>query len=139
MPEGADTITTDPAAGPPPTLTGRDVATREVGGVFSALLGLYDALINNDLPGIERAVGMLDDAFQTVNFARAELGARQQALDAIRTRMEDEDVQLRDMLSKDFDADLVEVISELTARQTAFEAALQSSAQILSLTLLDYL
>lgn len=127
------------AAGSPGVLTGADVGKLEAKGVFTALLRLKSGLEDNDLKTIQRAIDMLDATSQDVNYARAELGARQQRLDGISTRLEDEDVQLREVLSQEYDADLAEVISNLTARQLALEASLQSTAQISKLTLLNYL
>jgi len=127
------------AGGAPQVLTGSDAGTLETEGIFTALLRLRTALDANDLPEIQRAVEMLDRTVLDVNFARAELGAKQQALEGTEIRLEDEQVQLREILSLEYDADLVEVISNLTARQMSFEASLQSTSQILRLTLLDYL
>jgi flagellin-like hook-associated protein FlgL len=54
-------------------------------------------------------------------------------------RIEDEDMQLQSALSADFDADLAEVISSLLAKQSAYQAALQATAKIFRMSLLDYL
>jgi len=120
-------------------LTGRDVNPLETEGVFTALSRLYVSLKENDVLGIQRAIELLDRQAAAMNFARAELGARQQGLESVQSRLESENVDLQAALSQDLDADLVEVISNLNARQTAFEAALKSSAGTLQRTLLDYL
>jgi flagellar hook-associated protein 3 FlgL len=88
---------------------------------------------------IQRAIELLDRQSAAMNLARAELGARQQGLESVQIRLESENVDLQAALSEDLDADLVEVISNLNARQTAFEAALKSAAGTLQMTLLDYL
>jgi flagellin-like hook-associated protein FlgL len=67
------------------------------------------------------------------------MGSRQQSLDVLSVRLEDDEVQLRTALSKDLDVDLVEAISNLTARQFALEASLRTSASILSVSILDYI
>jgi flagellar hook-associated protein 3 FlgL len=120
-------------------LTGADVDPQETDGVFTALLRLERALEANDLFGIQRAVEMLDRRATAINFSRAELGAKQMALDILQIRTENEEVELRSALSVEHDADIVEVISDLTARQLALQASLQSTARIYGLTLLDYL
>jgi flagellar hook-associated protein 3 len=121
------------------TLTGRDVNPQEVSGVFTALMRLRSALSNNDTAGIQRAVGLLDDAAFKINFARADSGARQQGLDVLKQRLDTENTQLRQALSDDIDADFTQVITDLTGRQTSFQAALQATSQTFKLTLLDYL
>ena len=42
-------------------------------------------------------------------------------------------------MSLDIDADYTKVLTDLTARQTAFQAALQATAQTFKLSLIDYL
>ena len=121
------------------TLTGSDVNTLETEGIFTALLRLYVSLKDNDVLGIQQAVGLLDQQTAVMSFSRAELGARQQGVESMQLRLESENVDLQAALSEDLDADLVKVISDYTAKQIAFEAALKSSAGTLQMTLLDYL
>lgn len=120
-------------------LTGRDVRPFETEGIFTALVRLHSALLQNNLPEAERAINLLDRAVLQLNFARAELGAKQQGLDILSQRLEDENLQLQTSLSSDYDADLAEVISMLVAKQSAYQAALQATARIFRMTLLDYL
>jgi flagellin-like hook-associated protein FlgL len=54
-------------------------------------------------------------------------------------RLEDEKISLESTLSLEIDADFVDVVSQLTARQAAFEASLQLIGRTFQLTLLDYL
>ena len=121
------------------TLTGVDTNPLEVQGVFNALIRLRDALNSHDVLQIERAIDLIDKAMLKVNFARAEIGARQQGLDVLKGRLDAEDIELRSALSDEIDADLVEVISNFTARQAAFQASMQVAAQILQLSLLNFL
>jgi len=125
--------------GQPDLLRGTDVHPLEVDGLFTALLRLSAALRENSLGEAERAMEMLDRATRSLNFARAELGVRQQGLDVVRLQLEDEQVNLQEAVSLDLDADLVEVISDFQTRQVALEASLATSAQILRLSLLNYL
>jgi len=120
-------------------LTGSDTNPSETEGIFTALLRLKEALQNNDMPEAERAIEMLDTHTVNLNFGQAELGARMQGLDVMRARLESEEVDLRSAMSLDFDADMVEVISNFTGRQAALEASLRASGSILQMTLLNYL
>jgi flagellin-like hook-associated protein FlgL len=121
------------------TLTGDDVNPSETPGIFTALIRLREALLADDISGISRSLEVLDEAASTLNFARAELGARQQGLDVLSERLDAEEIELRDKLSQESEIDLVEAISELTARQATLEAALRTLAQTTSLTLLNFL
>ncbi|MEO8495470.1 MAG: hypothetical protein ABI614_10390, partial [Planctomycetota bacterium] len=118
---------------------GADVNPTETKGVFNSLLRLSEALKNSDLGEIGRAVGMLDDDFDRLTFSRADLGARTRSLDVLTQRLQDEDVQLRSSLSGEVDADLVKVISELSARQASTEATLRLIGQTLQLTVLNFI
>jgi flagellar hook-associated protein 3 FlgL len=82
---------------------------------------------------------MLDEDFSRVNFARAELGHREQTLDILRIRLEAEDVELKSTLSDEIDVDLVEAVSELTARQANMQATLQLVGKMLQMNLMDFL
>jgi flagellin-like hook-associated protein FlgL len=121
------------------SLQGEDVNPRETKGVFNTLLRLSAAIEDFDLTEIERAASMLDDDFRRLNFARAELGSRGRAFDAIERRVEDEEVELRATLSNEIDADMVRAISELAARQTSLEASLRVAGGLMQTTLMDFL
>ena len=120
-------------------LTGRDVAPLETAGIFNSLLRLHRGIDDFDIVEIERAIVLLDQAVDQLNFSRADLGAREQGLDSINRRLQDEDVDLRAALSVDIDTDFVQAISELTSRQAALEASLRLIGRTLRLTLLEFL
>ena len=121
------------------TLAASDVNPVETAGVFNTLKRLIDAVGSGDQGALERVAGLLDDDINRINFSRSEIGARQQSLDALGLRLEDEQVELQRTLSVEIDVDLVEAISEFTARQASFQASLQTTSQSLQLTLLDFL
>jgi flagellar hook-associated protein 3 FlgL len=121
------------------TLTGGEINYTDSGSVFTTLLRLRDALISGDTAAMERAISRIDEDINRATFARAEVGAREQALEITQRNLEDEDVQLQSALSSEIDVDLVEAISNLTARQVSLQASLQALGNILQLSLLDYL
>lgn len=120
-------------------LTGSDVNTLETEGIFTALLRLERALLTNDNLEVQRALSTLDTQVIQVNFARAELGARQLGLDVMTDRLASEEIDLRETLSKEFDIDMIEAISAFNGRQVAFEASLRTTAQIFQMSLLNFL
>jgi flagellar hook-associated protein 3 FlgL len=93
----------------------------------------------NDINSIERAVAKVENDINRVTFARAEVGARWRGLILSEQSLQEEEIQLRSALSDEIDVDLVEAISQLTARQISLEASLRSSATILQLSLLNYI
>jgi flagellin-like hook-associated protein FlgL len=112
---------------------------REVEGVFNVLVRLADALDTNDIQEVERLLAQLDTASENVTLARAEVGARQQGLDDLSLRLDVEEVDLKSVLSNEIEVDLTEAISNLVAKQAAYQASLQMTAASVRLTLLDYL
>lgn len=121
------------------TLSGTDQNFLDASSVFTTLIRLKDALASNDIKAISDAISQIDVDLDRVTFARSEVGARQQALDVTQKNLEDEDVQLRTALSDEIEVDLVEAISNLTARQVSLEASLRVTGSILQMTLLNYL
>ncbi len=111
----------------------------ETDSVFNTLIRLRDALQADDLEAIERAIAKIDADIDRVSFARADVGARQQGIDLAKNNLQDEEVQLRFALSDEIDVDLVEAISAFTARQVSLEASLRATANILQLSLLNFL
>lgn len=139
IPIGQDNSNSPTVSGTTETITGRDTNALESEGVFTSLYRLRDALRANDAREIERAAGLLEQSLTDVNFARSALGAQQQSLDVLLTRGEDEQVELKSVLSDEIEADLPAVISEFTARQSSYEATLRTTAQIAQLTLLNFI
>ena len=69
---------------------------QEVDGVFNSLLRLSSALQSNNEQDIERAMALLDQDFDRINFTRAEVGFRGRNLDALKSRIDDETNQVKD-------------------------------------------
>ncbi len=120
-------------------LTGVDTNPQEVSGIFNSLLRLRDALANFSHENVSRAVALLDQDFDRINFARADVGARNQTIDTVRTQLEDQTTQLKSDLSNDLDTNLPDAISSLAAKQAALQASLQLAGTVFRNSLLDYL
>ena len=127
------------SGGTPSAITATDRNPLEAQGLFTGLLRLQSALKTNDNVQIQRAIAVLDQAGVDMNYTRADLGAKQQGLDVLEDRLGAEEIDLREVLSMEHDVDIVEVISNLTARQMALEAGLRATAAMSQMTLLNYL
>ncbi len=130
-------LATSSAAGD--TLTASDANPLEVSGIFNSLLRLHESIENFNLAGIERAIALLDEDFDRVNFARGEIGSRGRTLESVQAHLEDEEILLRSNLADEIEVDLPEAITNLTARQASYQAALSLSASVLKLSLFDFL
>ncbi len=127
------------SAGTPDILTAEDVNPHDNASVFDTLIRLKDALESGEVEKIEQLLPLIDDDILRSTFARSEVGARQQGLTLLETRLAAEEVQLRETLSIEIDTDLTDAISELNGRQLAFEASLQTAASLLQLSILDFI
>ena len=126
-------------AGAASVITGTDEATVRVENAFTHLMNLRDALTNDDESGITVAGTKIEDDIDAAASARASVGVQAKRLEDLQTRAEDETLQEQSMLSQLQDADLAEVISRYQQLQLQLQASLQTTAQSLQLSLLDYL
>ena len=93
----------------------------------------------NDVQGVQRSVDMLDTATTNLNYTRAELGARQQGLVVVQIAWQRKTFDLQVSLSDNHDVDLAQVVSDLAARQTAYQASLMTLGKIMQMSLLELL
>ena len=109
------------------------------GNIFKGLLDLKSALENNDVDGIEKAMGRLDAYMDSVNNAISDTGIKQIRLDVKDNIIQDLKLNYEERKSRLEDADIAKAIMDLTAKQTAYKAAIASSAKVMQLSLVDYL
>lgn len=84
-------------------------------------------------------IGRLDAALDQILTLRAEVGARINTANTAKDGLEVAKIQTTALRSRLEDADVLKVYTDFTNLQNAFEAALQSSARMMSLSLLDFL
>jgi flagellar hook-associated protein 3 FlgL len=103
------------------------------------LVSLRDALNQNNPAAVATAqTGLLATEDQLVA-AIAENGGVQTRIEAAQSTQKDLAVSLESLISQETDADLPSTIVKLNQTQTAYQAALQSAASIMKISLLDYL
>lgn len=120
-------------------IAGSDVSGIEVEGVYTTLLRLDEAVRTGDSKAMERLVDSLDSDIRRLSMSRGVVGTRQQSIEAMQTRTEDQQVQLKEVESLEIDADLASVISELSSRQAALEASLRLMGTSSQLSLFDFI
>ncbi len=100
---------------------------------------LQSAMENNDTDRIGAILKPIDDSIGRVTDARAELGARMNFIEGQKDRMENSLLDLQVLLSRTEDADIAEVISEVSKNEVALQALRNTGARLLSQSLLDFL
>jgi flagellar hook-associated protein 3 FlgL len=107
---------------------------------FNHLISLQNHLLAGDTASIaatDRPALALDE--ENFIYHIANNGAMQTRLETTASAASARSLSLDEMISKEADADLTQTLVELNRTQTAYQAALQSGATIMSTSLLDYL
>ena len=107
---------------------------------MEAVIKLRDNVANKRLLTISNEdFPRLDNALSQVSRQRAEIGAKTQRLDQTLQRNEAIQINFTERLANIEDADIPKTIVEFQSAQTAYQAALQSTAKVGNISLLDYL
>jgi flagellar hook-associated protein 3 FlgL len=109
------------------------------GDILSTMGGLKTSLTNNDVEGIQDAMSDLDGHFDDISTKISDVGSKMSRMDIKGKIFEDIIFANTERLSKIEDADMSEAIMELKAREFAYQAALSSSAKLMTLSLIDYM
>jgi flagellar hook-associated protein 3 FlgL len=117
-------------------LDGDEVFKKEI----EALNKIYDDL-DSGKSGEEIGdnLNAMDTAINNYAELRSEVGSKLQRTGNIINRLEANEVHLRDLKSKNEDADLAEVITELKMEETVYRASLASGSRIMQQSLVDFI
>ena len=84
-------------------------------------------------------IGTMDTHINNTVSERADLGARMNRLELVEDRLESQSIAAKKMMSDNEDADMEEVIINLTTQESVHRAALSSGSRVIQPTLLDFL
>ena len=121
------------------SITGKDPNPQEVKGVFNSLVRLRDAISANDSPLVARAIELVDMDLARLSLSRGSLGVQQQRIDDLKSLQEDNKIELKGEESRNLDADYATTISELQARQVAYEASLKLLGNSSQMSLFNFI
>jgi len=120
-------------------LAGTDRAKVAVDSVFSHMIALRNALLQNDTQGIEIAAGKFDSDLVRAAQTRAEVGVRTQRVEDAAIREEDLIIQDKSLRSEIQDLDFAAASTRFASLQQQLEAGLAVAARSTSLSILDFL
>ncbi|MBP3950039.1 flagellar hook-associated protein FlgL [Bacillus suaedae] len=109
--------------------------------LFGDIIRLEKALEDGNVKGPE-LTGYIDNMFGHINqfvSERAELGARVNRIEMMENRLMGQEVTAKRIMSDNEDADMEQVIIDLTTQESVHRAALASGARIIQPTLMDFL
>ncbi|PWK16187.1 flagellar hook-associated protein FlgL [Tumebacillus permanentifrigoris] len=106
---------------------------------FAALKSLETALRADNPPGIEKALGKIQDRANKIQTVWSDVGARMNRIELIQNRLKDYDANVQGLLSKTVDADVAESIMNMKVAESIQQASLSTGGKIIVPTLIDFL
>lgn len=107
--------------------------------VFAVLDRITTALTNGNYGGISSEISNVENSYDKMLNARAQIGAKTNRVELMQARLADFKLSLTDMQSKVEDADLEQVLINSTTSQAIYEASLSVGAKVISRSLVDFL
>ena len=107
--------------------------------LFLELTRAEEAIRNNDEAAMQDSMRNLEGAAEQNRHLRGQLGLRASRLDAAIGYQQEVRIDLKQILSRYEDADALESFSNILQQETAFQAALDVTARVARLSILDYL
>ncbi|HEY0945610.1 MAG TPA: flagellin [Opitutaceae bacterium] len=110
-----------------------------LGDFINQLVALRDALGGGDAAAVNGLRPSLEASEDLLVSSLSEHGSVQLRIEVSKARQQSRLDELERLISSEADADITATVVELSQATTAYEAALASSADILKMSLLDYL
>jgi len=111
---------------------------QQLGDFINNLIAMREALTSGGTAAVQAAQPGLRTSEDQILGAVSDIGATQTRIEGDRAQSEARFSELENLTSKETDADLSGTIVKLTQTQTAYQAALQVGAQVMRVSLLDY-
>ncbi len=109
----------------------------DIGFLFKEISKALDSGNTEDLSG--KLLGDIDKHLDNTIRFRSKMGAVYNRLESAKERNAAENLSMTELLSKSEDIDLAEKMMEFSTMRTVYQASLQTGAQILQPSLLDYI
>lgn len=117
--------------------TGRQLLQNS--GVVTSLVAMRDALRAGTATGVAGTISGIDSAFDQVQVLLAETGARSRQLDTVAENLTASQSTITTAQTADQGISVEEAATRMVSVQTALQAALTSTSQVISMSLVNYL
>ena len=117
-------------------VTGQDILDTNI---FNSALNLRTALENDDTNEIANMIDSIDSASEKMISLNTSIGSIQNQLELAEDRLRTANLNLATFISDTEDVDLASAITQYNSEEMAYQAALQSTANILRLNIMDFL
>ena len=123
----------------PVNITG-DSAFINAVDVFALLTNIENEIIAGNSTSLSNVrLGEIDQVMDNIQSLRSDVGAKTNMAELTRTRLEDTNLNLSALLSKNEDINTGEVITQLKMQENTYRTALAAGARIIQPTLMDFL
>jgi len=113
--------------------------------IFGVLTRTEEAIRAGNIDDITGPGGSIQSQVTNLEIAanqnrglRSSLGIKARRVDSAEIQQEDAKIDLEQILSRYQDADMIEVFNDIVQKETAFEAALNITARVSDISILDY-
>lgn len=107
--------------------------------MFDTLISLKNALLDGNITQINNAIGKIDVISDKVSSELSSLGARLSRVELTSDLLSDRVTKYTDLLSKQEDIEIEEVVLKLYAQQNVYQASLIAASRALQPSLINYL
>ncbi len=107
--------------------------------IFQILISLRDALAAGDPELVGQSLDPIDEALANISDFTSLVGSQVNRLTSLQDVLLLQKTNLTDQLSREEDADLVEVMTQMTLEQNAYQAALNVGAMIIQPSLANFI
>jgi len=125
----------------PVNVTGNEVFgdPNTANNAFVLLRNLSESLRNGDLDGVGEAIELIDQRMDKLLAVRADIGAKTNRIELAESRLKDISTNLTNLLAKTEDADMAEVIMNITMAENVYQASLAAGSKVIKPSLVDFL
>lgn len=107
--------------------------------LFVVLKNFEKALRSNDQTGMSEGLNFLEIGAEQVRRLRGQMGNNAWRIEKASEQLQGASIEFREIMSRYEDADIIDVYSKLVQQETAFEAALNVTARVAKLSILDFM
>ena len=107
--------------------------------VLQVLISIRDNLRAGDTNALQTNLTSLERAQDQLLISVSKIGSIQRRIEDVSSNLEEVNIQLREVISDNIDADFAEVAVNLNAQTNAYQAALNAAGRIIQPSLLDFI
>jgi flagellar hook-associated protein 3 FlgL len=102
------------------------------GSIFSSISSLLAGIDGDDTTSIRSALGQFASVLSGLGQVRAQVGTNMNLLSSVQTRLDTQEMSLKEQRSKVEDADMAQAVVQMNQTQTALQTAMSAGGTVLN-------